>query len=143
MRRLISFFILLTGLLLIFLAGCTYRLKKDVIGIWKIEDIKVSGDTSMYDPIQFQAAIKDQKNIRFEILPDSDISIYTGSAKIDGKWTVERRGKKVFVAFEGELGKTLLGSYKDGKLINSDTNAMGTILTTIFIKEPPVEEEKK
>jgi hypothetical protein len=145
MKRNNSLVILFWGLTLLVLAGCTYRLKKDVIGVWKIEDIIVTGDTSMFDRNQFQVVLEDQKKLRFEILPDSDISIYTGSARINGKWTVQWRGRKVFVAFEDNPGRTLLGSYIDGKLVNRDTNAMGTILIATYLKElpPPAEEEKK
>jgi len=111
-----------------------------VIGIWLIEDIKVSGDTSMFDVEQFRLAIEDQKQLRFELKQDSSITIYTGMSEISGLWYYEKKTNRVMVTLEGNLQPTPLGFYEESKLVNRDTLAIGAIITTIFLKEEPVEE---
>lgn len=129
------------GLMIWFSVGCSDPVEKRITGVWLIEDITVSGDTSMYDAEQFRYAIEDQKKLRFELKADSSISIYTGMSEISGFWRYEKTNSQVLVTLEGNIQPTLLGTYQGGKLINSDTNMMGTIISTIFIKDQTVVEQ--
>ena len=126
-----------TGLILILATGCKEPVRKKIVGIWLIEDIKISGDTNTFDMGQFRKATEDQKRLRFEMRADSSVSIYTGAAEIDGIWWYERSKNKVFVRLEGNRKPTLLGTYQEGKLVNKDTTGVGAIISTIFIKEIP------
>ena len=129
----IAFF---TGLMILVATGCKEPMQKKIAGIWYIEDVSLSGDTSLLSSEQFKNAIEDQKRLRFEMREDSSISIYTGSAEIDGKWWYVKNNKQVFVNLEGNIEPTLLGIYQEGKLINNDTTSMGAIIRTVFVKAP-------
>ena len=140
MRPLVTAAAIFFGLTILLATGCANRVKKEVVGIWLIEDIKISGDTSSVNMDNYRNAIEDQKNLRFELKEDSLISIYTGASEIRGIWYYERRSKHIFVTLEGNIYPTPLGRYRDGKLINSDTNNVGVIINTVFAKQEPVEE---
>jgi hypothetical protein len=141
MRPIISVMAILFGLTIFFAAGCGNPVKKEVLGIWYIEEIDISGDTSMVNPEQYRYAIEEQKNLRFELKEDSIISIYTGLSEIKGIWYYDRKSKSILVTLEGNMKPTRLGKYVEGDLINSDTNNLGTIITTTFKRIVPVEEE--
>ena len=143
MRRNISFILTMIVLSLVFMTGCTYRLKKDVVGIWRIRDIEIVGDTSLYDPVQLKENLDEQKKIWFEIRPEYGMAVYTEASRINGSWNVKWRGRGLYAKLEGGSGKLLLGSYHDGLLVHRDTTALGTILITTFLKEVPPEEERK
>jgi len=129
------------GAMLLIWSGCGNSLEKKVIGVWKIENIKLSGDTSQFNREQFLSTIDSQKKFRFELKQDSSVAIYTGSAEIDGVWYCSKKGKLVFVILEGNTSPTLLGEYQEGKLINSDTTISGAIINTIFVKPEIVEKD--
>lgn len=140
MKRSIIFFSLIVGLIVFLSSGCQEPVRKKVLGVWLIEDIKVSGDTSLFDAEQFQYAIEGQKQIRVELKEDSLFTIYTGAAQIDGIWYYDKSLNQVMVTLEGNMEPTLLGIYENGKLINTETTPAGAIISTIFIKEV-IEEE--
>ena len=127
-------FSLIFGLIIYFGAGCSDPVSKRITGIWFIEDIRVSGDTSMLNTEQFRSSIEDQKRLRFELNEDSSMSIYTGSSEINGLWRYDKKSSQVFVTLEGNIQPTVLGKYQDGKLINNDTIMAGAVISTVFVK---------
>lgn len=142
MRTAIVTFFLLLGLALVLVTGCGNRVEKEVIGVWLIEDISLSGDTNSVDTRFYKDAMEEQKNLRFELREDTSISIFTGAAEIPGTWYYDRKSRQVMVTLEGNMYPTPLGKYQEGILVNSDTNNVGVIITTIFHKLLPVEGEK-
>lgn len=120
------------------MAGCENPVKKEVIGIWKIEDIQYSGDTAGIDREQLRASIENQKLIWFEILEDSVMNVYSGSVWLDGKWWVRRHGTEVYARLEESREVVTLGRYRDGKLISEDTSPGGVTVTTVYYREQPV-----
>jgi hypothetical protein len=141
MKNKVFLLIIILGLGSLWITGCSGRMEKKVIGTWLIEDIEIKGDTTSLDAKQYQKAIEDQKDLRFELKPDSMISIYTGSSEITGHWYYLKRSKQFFVHLEGNTAPTPLGRLEGNKLVNRDTNEAGTIITTFFAKLEPVEKE--
>ncbi len=137
--KILPVFIIL-GISTLLLIGCWGRMEKKIVGTWLIESIDIKGDTSGVDMEQYRDALEGQKDLRFEIKPDSLISIYTGSSEITGYWYYKRKGRQVYVLLEGNTSPTRLGRYEDGKLVNRDTNNVGIIINTVFLKLEPVEE---
>jgi hypothetical protein len=132
--------ILILGMLTLIISSCG-RMEKKIIGTWLIEDITIEGDTTLLNAQQHIDAIEEQKDLRFELKPDSLLSIYTGSVEIPGLWYYKRRGRQVYILLEGNTTPAPLGRYEKGKLVNRDTSNVGLIINTTFMKLEPVEEE--
>jgi hypothetical protein len=141
MRPIFNMLVILLGFTIFLVTGCGNRIEKNVVGVWLIEDITITGDTSSVDTRKYMKAIEDQKNLRFELKPDSIISIYTGASEITGIWYYEKRSKNIFVTLEGNMQETPLGKYEEGRLINRDTNNLGVVINTFFVKYKPDTEK--
>jgi hypothetical protein len=142
MKTRIALLTLIIGLTFFLISGCGGRMDEKVIGTWLIEDIKIDGDTSSIDAAQLRNAMEGQKDLRFELKPDSLISIYTGSSEITGFWYYKRRDKQFYIILEGNSTPTPLGRLEEDKLVNRDTNEAGIIINTVFKKLEPYEEQK-
>ena len=114
--------------------SCNKPVKDKIAGVWQIEDIKFDADTSMYDTSELESVVSDQKSVKFELHPDMSLKIVTGSSTIEGTWSYNDKDQGVYVIMANSPDSVLMGTYKDGKLVNLDENP-GLTITTIFTKE--------
>jgi hypothetical protein len=129
-RIIFSLAILLAGALLF---SCSKSIEKKLAGTWKVEDVKFDSKRPM-DAAQQESSKASAKTVTYELLEDKTAKIHVGSTVLEGNWTYKEAEANVYMAFTGSFDTILLGSYKEGKLINEATRP-DIKITTIFIKE--------
>jgi len=144
MGRNIFFIMTILTMVVILTPGCNYRLRKQAVGKYTIEDIRLEGDLSVYDSAKLWQNIARQKQIWFEIKPGTLIYVYTEHTRLEGIWHVKWWGRKVFAHLEDSpSGNLLLGRYRDDRITHIDTMPLGTVIITTFLKEIPPEEQEQ
>lgn len=132
MKTFIHSFIMLFATAIIF-SGCSKPIEKKLAGTWQVEDMLFKADFPL-DETVMAASEESQKSIIFELREDYSARVVAGTfSSFDANWIYKESENAVFVIFAGTADTIPLGIFKDGKLINVETNS-DIEITTIYAK---------
>jgi len=122
--------IILSGILLF---GCSQSEEEKLAGTWKVEDVKFDSTVPMAED-QVNSAKESAKSVSYVLKEDLTAKVHVGNTILEGNWEYREPEAGVYMSFSDSFDTVLLGTYKEGKLINVATRP-DLKITTIFIKE--------
>lgn len=125
---------LITVSLVVILVSCGGSTASKMIGIWKVADVQTDFNEMEVTPEMLSQVIEMQKQTYFRIVDDSTMAIISNNNTYEAKWVIDDETNEVSYFFNGTSSPNILGSLKEGKIVNETETPLGT-MTIVYEKE--------
>lgn len=127
---------ILAMIVLMLTIGCSTSNEKRIPGEWRVSEVDVEADTSLFDEARLNSLKAMERSVFFVFEEDYGMLAVTGNTTISGTWSFNDETGEISVAFEGNGSSipSLFGKLEDGKIIKSHESG-GLKVTTVYVKK--------
>jgi len=119
----------------VFVTSCGSNPESELIGTWKVNDVKTVFNEDEVTPEMLAQIVEMQKQTHFRFLNDSMMVIISNNNTHEASWVLDEEDQSITYFFSGmEAQPNVLGTYSDKTIINESKTPLG-LITTYYTKE--------